>query len=248
MNKSVVAIHRIWKPKLWREVFLTVGALLGTACILATISATVFGVKPLVFTSGSMSPAISTGALAFSKQIPASDVKVGDIVSVVNATGTRITHRVQKVSLTGNSAMLTLKGDANKVPDTERYVVTSADRVLFGIPMAGYVVSWVAGPAGVFAGGLFVGLLLMIAFAPGSRINKSGGNRSSVAIAVVALGLCAVGTAGGRPTLAAFNDTANVVSGTFSASTLAAPATFTCSANNGNKVTFNWSLVAGATS
>lgn len=37
-----------------REVLLTLGALLGVLCIVASIAGVAFGVKPLVFRSGSM--------------------------------------------------------------------------------------------------------------------------------------------------------------------------------------------------
>lgn len=150
-----------------REVLLTLGALLGVLCIVASIAGVAFGVKPLVFRSGSMSPAIHTGDLAVSRTVDASDLKTADIVSVVNAEGSRVTHRIVNIASQGASRQLTLKGDANKAADSEVYTVTSAERVLFDIPKAGYVVNAAASPVGVFVLGAYVMTMLLVLFRKG---------------------------------------------------------------------------------
>jgi len=150
-----------------REVFLTFGALLGVLCIVATIAAVAFGVKPLVFRSGSMSPAIHTGDLAVSRTVDASSLKAGDIVSVVNSEGNRVTHRLVDVAAQGKQRQLTLKGDANDVADAEKYTVTKAERVLFHIPKAGYVVNAATSPIGLFVLGAYVTGMLLILFRRG---------------------------------------------------------------------------------
>ncbi len=147
-----------------REVFLTFGALLGVLCIVATIAGVAFGVKPLVFRSGSMSPAIHTGDLAVSRTVDASSLKTGDIVSVVNSEGNRVTHRLVNIASQGDARQLTLKGDDNRVADTEVYTVTKAERVLFDIPKAGYVVNAAASPYGIFALGVYVTAMLLLVF------------------------------------------------------------------------------------
>ena len=214
-----------------RETALTAGALLGSLCIVASLLAAAFDIKPLVFRSGSMQPAISTGALAFAKEIPAADIKIGDIVSVENRYGTRVTHRVESADLEGGRAILILKGDANALPDAEPYAVTTADRVFFDIPEAGYVVTWLVGPAGIFGGGLLVGLLLFVAFGPGSRRDRVGKRRAGAAGAFLAVGLAGFGGSGAMgatPTVAAFQDTATTTSG-YSAHTVLPPDSVTCS-------------------
>ena len=47
-----------------RELALNIGAVAGLVCIIAAAASMFLGIKPLVFRSGSMEPAISTGALA----------------------------------------------------------------------------------------------------------------------------------------------------------------------------------------
>jgi signal peptidase len=156
-----------------REVGLTLGALAGVLCMVMAVLAVAFEVQPVVFRSGSMSPAIDTGALAISRTVDAADMKVGDVVTVHTSKGIRVTHRIQAMTRNGDQATLILRGDANTVPDEESYVVRSADRVLFDVPKAGHVVNAVTGQAGVFAAGLLVGLLMVTAF---SRRPRDDGN------------------------------------------------------------------------
>ncbi|BCN67524.1 hypothetical protein RE943_09970 [Prescottella equi] len=146
-----------------REAALTVGAIAGLICIVATITALLFDVKPLIFRSGSMSPEITTGSLALARTVPVSDLSVGDIVSVENAEGTRITHRVYSIQeQTDNAASVTLKGDANADPDVEPYVIAEADRVFWSAGGVGYVAAWLSSSTAIFLGGALVGALLVI--------------------------------------------------------------------------------------
>ncbi len=146
------------------ETALTLGALLGVVCLLSTIAAVAFDVRPVIFRSGSMSPAIETGALAFSRTVPASDLSTGDVVTVTNSKGVTVTHRIESLTRTGGEATLELRGDANEISDSESYVVSEAPRIVFDVPRLGYVVAAISGPWGVFAAGLVVGLVLTAAF------------------------------------------------------------------------------------
>ncbi|KAA0925379.1 signal peptidase I [Rhodococcus sp. ANT_H53B] len=215
-----------------REFALTIGALAGLVCVAAALGALLFGFTPLVFRSGSMAPEIETGALALSRTVPAEDIRVGDIVNVTNAAGDRITHRVVAVNEVAGTAALTLKGDANAEPDLETYIVTEAGRVLVSAPKLGYVVTWLSGPVAVFAGGVLVGVLLMVAWRPrdrkrtestgadGEAASKMSGGRHSrstltVAIAVATVGAVGVASANAPTTVAAWTDSVSATSGTF---------------------------------
>lgn len=149
---------------------LTVGAVLGGLCILAVAAALLIGAKPLVFRSGSMAPAISTGSLGLSVPVEAAGIRAGDVISVETAAGVRITHRVVSAEISGDTAAVTLKGDANSAPDAAPYLVQKADRVVAHAPLLGYAVAWLSSSAAVFAGGIFTAYLLYLAFgAPGRR-------------------------------------------------------------------------------
>lgn len=158
-----------------REVLLSLGALAGLVSIIIFIAGLAFGITPLIFRSGSMSPTIDTGALAFARTVPASEVQVGDIVSVYDSQGTRITHRVESIDQQGNNlAIAQLRGDANPVTDPDPYVITEADRVFFSVDRLGYVAVWLSGPSGLVLGAIAGGGLLYIAFRP--RKGRMKGN------------------------------------------------------------------------
>lgn len=241
-----------------KETALTVGAILGVLCILFAIFGSALGIKPLVFRSGSMEPTISTGALAISRAVPASDLRVGDVVSVTDAGGNRVTHRITDIGdRSGNSASLQLRGDANRTPDTQQYVVTTADRVAVDIPLLGYLVSWLATPAALLVLALLVALLLWITFRPdrllGSRRSNlprhgrppgrhAAGGATPLILAMAAVAASVITVVGSvQNTLAAFTDTATATAG-FSAANLEATAPgMGCSRTFlGSTVTMRW--------
>ncbi|WP_082582053.1 signal peptidase I [Aeromicrobium sp. Root236] len=230
-----------------REVVLTVGAVLGVLCLLSGVAAIAFHIKPIVFESGSMSPAVDTGALGISRTVPASDIKVGDVVTVLTDKGVRVTHRVTDVSHNGSKASLVLKGDANNVPDDDVYVVKSAPRLMFDIPKAGYVVSFISGPIGIFAGGLLVGVVLLTIVrprTPGSKSKGGGSRKAFSAAAVMIIGTSVTGVFSGAQTQAYYTDSASALSGTFSR---AAAVVITGCTTSGNSLTITWTAPVSPT-
>ena len=224
----------------WREVALTTGAVLGVACIVLALASAILDIRPLVFRSGSMSPAIDTGALGISQTVEAADLATGDIVSVKTSDGTRVTHRIVAIARDGSGATLTLKGDDNQVVDAEPYVVTSAERVLFDVPKAGYVVSWLSGPGGIFLLGVYVTFLGIVLFGGGHERKPRGGARSAarprrrtragsaaVVVAGIAVG-AGVSHLDAEPTWATWNDTAKVAGGTMQAHYVLPPDAMSC--------------------
>lgn len=218
----------IESPKLQRRVerwALNVGAAVGAVCLVFAAVSLIFGLKPLIFISGSMSPSIPVGSLAVAVAQPVSQVEPGQVVSVVNSAGTRITHRVVSVSPAG----LVLKGDANKVADLEPYRVSNADRVLFSVPYLGTFIAALSAPWAFFLGGLFcAGLVYMAFFRKGNEpendsrndaesqplLRPRGKRRSRLLrntgafMAVTMLGASLGLVAQVQPTLAAFTGTA----------------------------------------
>ena len=131
-----------------KEIALNVAAVAGLICIIATLASLIFGIKPLVFRSGSMEPAISTGALALAKTVPATELAVGDVISVDNDQGVRITHRVVELESAGADTVLaTLKGDANNVDDGAVELAQVKGKVIAHIPHVGKIVRLLKTPA-----------------------------------------------------------------------------------------------------
>ena len=233
--------------------------MLGVVSLVVAAASVLFGLRPLVFQSGSMSPAIATGALAISQEVGAADLEVGDIVSVPTGSGERVTHRIVTVTLRDDVASLALKGDANEAVDARTYEVGHADRVLFDVPLLGYAVGWVAGPMGLFALGLYAAFLLSVIFGrspggalPSAPVRGAGGRRkptpgrrkaTRTRRKMVATGLAVVvgcGVASGlvlehriTPTLAAWTDPVGITGTTLTAYTVPAPAGTSCAVATG---------------
>ena len=151
------------RPVAWvREIVLTTGAIVGVACIVIALGAALFGIRPLVFQSGSMSPAIPTGALAIARDVQAADLRVGDVVMVETDRGARVTHRIVGLTQHDGRATLAMRGDANRTQDAQTYEVVTAPRVWFHLPVAGYVVAWLSGPIGLFVLGAYAMALILL--------------------------------------------------------------------------------------
>ena len=148
-----------------REWALNIGAIVGFICIVAAALSMFLGIKPLVFQSGSMSPSITTGALALARTVPAQQLEVGDVVSVTNPSGVRVTHRVTSLEpFDDGEVSMTMRGDANAAEDPMPYLIGEADRVFFHVNGLGYAVAWLSNPVAIFLGGMLAGGLVVVAF------------------------------------------------------------------------------------
>jgi signal peptidase I len=233
---------------------LSVGAVLGLAALLLVALGAWSGVRPLVFRSGSMAPTIDTGALALAHRVAATDLRVGDVVSVRTGSGARVTHRVVGIDLSSRTASLTLKGDANEVADAETYVVGSAYRVFWHVPWVGYAARAVVTPAVLWLLSLgAVVLLLRTRSGRGSgggrraRRAPAGRHRARRAGATAVATMAVLAGPAGPAGAAAWTDPVAISGSTFTAGTVPPPA-FDCFAVNVLSVTFAWTAVSGATS
>ena len=76
------------------------------------------GYRPEPVLSGSMEPMMPTGSLIVVKKVPASTVRVGDVITFQQPGGTDLlTHRVVKIESRGGQPVYTTKGDANDSAD-----------------------------------------------------------------------------------------------------------------------------------
>jgi signal peptidase I len=245
-----------------REVGLSVGAIFGVLCLVVMLAGLTLDVRPLVFRSGSMAPSINTGDLALARTVSATDLHRGDIVSVLDLTGTRVTHRVVNIATQGESRQLTLQGDANDRPDTEVYTVTHAEKILFHVPRLGYVVGWLTGPIGIFLLGLYAALLLTIALrgerpgqgGPRAPTRRPPGRRRATprqprrwlpaAMSVAATAVVVLVPAAGWAT--PWTDSVPV-SGAALTAGVVPPPVVSCSGLALGSATLNWTAVPGAT-
>lgn len=124
------------------------GLLIGITAAVTLPSA--FGYKPLTILSGSMEPELKTGGIAVDETILARDARPGDIVTFADPENRSrmITHRVRSIRIEGAKAYMVTRGDAND--SAERWntaVDAEIGRVVYSIPLAGYVRSWISGQA-----------------------------------------------------------------------------------------------------
>src|SRR5689334_21968698 len=144
------------------QVLLTLTAVVGVLCALATVAALLLGEHPVIVRSGSMTPTIQTGSIAFGRTVPASSLHVGDVVTVPYGD-TSITHRIVDItSRADGTSVLQLKGDANNAADGQVYTVASAKRVSFSVPQLGYLVAWLSKAPGSYLVALYVGAMLLL--------------------------------------------------------------------------------------
>lgn len=107
-------------------------------------------------TSGSMQPALATGSVIVTGPAPAEQIKAGDIITFRGENGLTC-HRV--VMVQEPSARFITRGDANE--DTDQALVTPdliTGKVIFSIPLIGYLSHFINTPLGLILGVVIPGL------------------------------------------------------------------------------------------
>jgi len=100
------------------------------------------GYKPVAVYSGSMRPTLGVGSLAVDRVVPASSVRVGDVITFNDpyTKGRLVTHRVAQIIPTKQGLAYRTKGDANPARDPWAIRLNNqVGRVAFDVPLAGYV-------------------------------------------------------------------------------------------------------------
>lgn len=135
-----------------RSTVLNVAAAGGVLCIAWVVCALVFHLSLIMFRTGSMSPGIPAGSLALVREIPATEARVGEVVTVDRPGQLPVTHRVVEVTAPagarpGTPVRIVLKGDANPTVDPAPYHVATVRLVLWSQPGLARVVVWMGHPA-----------------------------------------------------------------------------------------------------
>jgi signal peptidase len=137
MRRSFRTIARVTTALLAGAVVAFVA---GYAALLAA------GFKPVAVYSGSMRPTLGVGSLAVDRVVPASSVRVGDVITFNDPYTRRrlVTHRVAKIVRTDHGLAYRTKGDANAARDPWAIQLNDkVGRVAFDVPVAGYLL-WYA--------------------------------------------------------------------------------------------------------
>jgi|SRR5687768_11208175 len=100
--------------------------------------------------SGSMRPTMSEGSVIVTTPMPASEVRVGDVITYRIPVEDRriVTHRVVEIVRGGEHPLVRTQGDANKDPDTwvAELKGSTAWKARMTVPKAGYAFEWLRQP------------------------------------------------------------------------------------------------------
>lgn len=165
------------RPSLLRRLgdwALTALAAAGALCIIAVIAAFAFNITLIMFSTGSMSPTIPSGSVAVVQEIPATEISVGDVVTVERPNAMPITHRVTEIlDTSGNEVTFTMQGDANADPDPAPYTTDTVRLVLFSVPGVATAISRLQDP--VVLGVITVLAAALVTWAFWPRGSQAGG-------------------------------------------------------------------------
>jgi signal peptidase len=161
MRKSrMIAIRRITTTLF---VVLTAAGVLVALVALPLMAAGVINVTRQ--TSSAMSPAVLNGSLVVSMRTPTETIDTNSVIVVnggpnLNGEGAAVVSRVTTKTEIPGGALFQTKGDNNVLPDSWSYPVDSATyKVLFAVPVVGYLFSLISNPVGAV---IFAVLLLSL--------------------------------------------------------------------------------------
>lgn len=115
-------------------------ALAGLALV-ATLLTALLGYRPVVISSGSMTPALHVGDVVISRSEPAATLRPGDVVTFHDPglAGRLVTHRVVRIASGGAGLTVTTRGDANRVSESWTIAANGSVGVAAGhVPYAGW--------------------------------------------------------------------------------------------------------------
>ena len=115
-----------------------------------------FGYHAVPIYGPSMGDALPRGSLAFSRTVDASQLQVGDVITIRRAASPAVTHRIVALDEIAGQRVATLKGDSNVGPDPQTIVLEGrGSRIEFQLP-------WLAYGIAAAQSGLGRALLLLI--------------------------------------------------------------------------------------
>lgn len=120
------------------------------AIVLAVNAGPSFGRQVIVIRGGSMEPSIPLGSAIVVTSVQPADLRPGDVVTMKDANGTLISHRITRVVQLPAGLYIETKGDANAAPDPVLVPASEVvGRIDASIPGAGYLIYLLTIPTGV---------------------------------------------------------------------------------------------------
>ncbi len=152
--------------KIYNTVVIALMALVMILAILL-VGVRLFGIQPFVVISGSMEPTYHVGAMVYVREADATELVEGDVITFTLHGGAVATHRIIEVIEDEENPALRCfrtKGDANDDPDGNLVLPREIiGKVIFSIPLLGYVAEYVQQPPGRYVAlGACMALLVAI--------------------------------------------------------------------------------------
>ncbi|PRB11269.1 signal peptidase I [Microbacterium sp. MYb62] len=173
---AVPARARFRPGRIIGDALLWLAAAAGAVCILLVVLAVTAQITLIMFRTGSMSPTIPAGSVAVVQRVPASEIEVGDIVTVDREGELPVTHRVTTIAAgtRADERIITMRGDANAADDPFPYPVSSVRTVLFSIPGIAMIVAGMGNP--VVLGSLTIAATALVVWAFWPRGQRRSGH------------------------------------------------------------------------
>lgn len=117
------------------NIWIAVGML---AVMLIWFNTGFFGVQPTLVSGVSMEPALNTGDVAITRDVPAEVIRPGDVIRF-HEGGSYILHRVVEVRNVGGEVRFITQGDANNTVDAPVTYDRVRGKVILVLPKIGWV-------------------------------------------------------------------------------------------------------------
>lgn len=150
--------------KIW-NIATTAAVTLVVIFAVLLVGVRLFGVQVYSVISGSMEPKYPVGSLIYVKEVEASEIEVGDVITYALPNEMPSTHRVVRID--EDSHCFYTKGDANETEDGapvhfEKLIGTP----VFHIPYLGYIAYYIQHPPGIYIAIAVGAVLLLLVFLP----------------------------------------------------------------------------------
>lgn len=161
----------MWRKinKVWNVVTTVVVSAVVIFAVLL-VGARVVGLQVFTVLSGSMEPAYPTGSLIYVKDVDASELEAGQVITFMLNENTVATHRIVAVVRdTENPDIIRFrtKGDANEAEDGSLvHYKNVIGTPVFKIPYLGYAASYIQSVSGIWVAMAACVIILLFAFLP----------------------------------------------------------------------------------
>ena len=109
----------------------------------------IVGLRPFSVLTGSMEGVYDVGDLIYVKSVTLDELAVGDdITFMVNEDKLLATHRI--IAIDSEHGYVKTQGIANDTPDAPVHYKNIVGKVVFSLPLLGYVSDWVMGSPGKY--------------------------------------------------------------------------------------------------